>query len=288
MNLIASQDLVKSIVARPGAGMAGSAGLVIAHLEGADRLVDLHQATPLRILFPYALPGDPLTAALVNTSGGLVGGDQLAVKIEIGASAAALVCAQAAEKVYRSLGPDSRIDLELTVGPAAWLEMLPQETILFDGARLRRQTRVDVALGGGFLGGEILVFGRQARGEQMHQGLVQDGWEVRRDGKPVWVDRLRLEGDIAQVSAASATLDAAVAAATLVAVAEDVARYLVPLRQLLADFPGRFAATLVNGVLVLRWLGTDPLVMRQSFATAWIFLRVAKKWPASLPRLWHI
>lgn len=288
MNLMASQGQIISAVPQPGGGMTGSAGLVIRHLDGVDRLVDLHQATPLRILFPYALPGDPLTAALVNTSGGLVGGDRLAVKIEIGAAAAALVCAQAAEKVYRSLGPDSRIDLDLTVGPGAWLEMLPQETILFDGARLRRRTNVDVAADGAFLGGEILVLGRQARGEQMRQGLIQDDWEIRRDGKPVWVDRLRLDGDIAKVAAGAAILNGAQAMATLVAVAEDAGRHLAPLRDLLVDFPGRFAATLVNGVLVLRWLAADPLILRQSFAAAWIFLRTEKKWPASLPRLWHI
>ncbi len=288
MHLMTACDRAAFAVLQPDAGMTGSACLTIRHIDGTDRLVDLHQATPLRILFPYALPGDPLTAALVNTSGGLVGGDRLTVAIDIGASAAALVCAQAAEKVYRSLGPDSRVDLDLMVGPQAWFEMLPQETILFDGARLRRRTKVNVAPDGSFLGGEILVLGRQARGEQMRHGLLQDGWEVRRNGRMVWIDRLHLDGDIQGLSAAAATLNGAVAIATLVFVAEDAGAYLEPLRHQLAGFDGRSGATLVNGLLVVRWLADDPLSLRQSFAQAWILLRSAKKWPATLPRLWHI
>lgn len=269
-------------------GMQGAARLVVRNIDGVDRLADLHQATPLRILFPYALPGDPLTAALVNTSGGLVGGDRLSVEVVVGAGSAALVCAQAAEKVYRSLGPDSRIDLALDVGAGGWLEMLPQETILFDGARLRRRCRIDLAGDAQFLGGEILVFGRQARGERMRRGLVQDGWEIRRDGELAWVDRLRLGGDVEVIAGHKATLDGAAAIASLVFVAPDAAACLAPLRDLLQDFPGRAGVTLVNGVLVVRWLSAEPLALRQAFARAWIFLRVTKKLPASLPRLWHI
>ncbi|HVI90036.1 MAG TPA: urease accessory protein UreD [Dongiaceae bacterium] len=269
-------------------GMQGAARLVIVKTEGADRLADLHQATPLRILFPYPLAGDPITAALVNTSGGLVGGDQLKVEIAIGQGAAALVCAQAAEKVYRSLGPDSCIDIDLDVGAGGWLEMLPQETILFDGARLRRRSRVDLAGDAQFLGGEILVFGRQARGERLRRGLVQDGWEIRRNGDLAWIDRLRLEGDLEALVAQKAALDGAIAVASLIFAAPDAGNYLDALRAQVTGFPGRVSATCVNGILIARWLSTDPLILRQAFAKAWISLRVAKKMPASLPRLWHI
>ncbi|HVJ40214.1 MAG TPA: urease accessory protein UreD [Dongiaceae bacterium] len=272
----------------PAAGMRGAARLAIQRTGGIDRLADLHQSTPLRILFPYPLAGDPLTAALVNTSGGLVGGDHLQIEIAVGAGAAALVCAQAAEKVYRSLGLDSRIEITLEAGAGAWLEMLPQETILFDGARLRRRCRVDLAAEAQFLGGEILVFGRQARGERMRSGLIQDAWEIHRDGTLAWVDRLRLEGEVEALLTRKAALDGAIAAACLIFVAPDAGAYLAPLRALFADFSGRASATIVNGVLVVRWLAADPLALRRSFADSWIFLRRQKKWPAELPRLWHI
>jgi urease accessory protein len=268
--------------------MKGVSRLVIRHDDGVDRLADLHQITPLRVLFPYALPGDPLTVALVNTSGGLVGGDRLSIAVDVEASASALVCAQAAEKVYRSLGPESRIDIELKIGADAWLEMLPQETILFDGGRLRRQTRGDVAPGGSFLGGEILVLGRQARGEQVRSGLLQDGWEIHRDGQLAWVDRLRLDGDMLALSANRATLNGAVAVATLIFVASDAGAHVPSLRDRLSASSERASVTMVNGLLVVRWLSADPLRLRQSFADAWSFLRSARAWPAMLPRLWHI
>jgi len=292
MNVLVSEDSVTAqddvLATAQDVGMQGAARLVIMKAGGEDRLADLHQVTPLRILFPYPLPGDPLTAALVNTSGGLVGGDQLNIDISVGAGAGALVCAQAAEKVYRSLGPDSHIDLRLDVAAGGWLEMLPQETILFDGARLRRRSRVDLEGDAQFLGGEILVFGRQARGERLRQGLVQDGWEIRRSGDLAWVDRLRLDGDIAAQIAQKAALDGAMAVASLIFAAPDAGRYLDVLREQLAGFPGRASATCVNGILIARWLSADPLLLRQAFAKAWIFLRAEKKFPASLPRLWHI
>jgi urease accessory protein len=292
MDVLVSEDRViapdDTTAAVQSAGMQGAARLIIARIDGEDRLVDLYQATPLRILFPYPLPGDPLTAALVNTSGGLVGGDQLKLAVTVGAGAAALVCAQAAEKVYRSSGPDSRIDIDLAVGAGGWLEMLPQETILFDGARLRRRCRVDLVGDAQFLGGEILVFGRQARGERLRRGLIHDGWEIRRDGKLAWVDRLRLEGDLDVLIAQKSALDGAAAAASLIFAAPDAARHLPALRPQLEGFPGRASATCVNGILVLRWLAADPFILRQVFAKAWIFLRAEKKLPASLPRLWYI
>ncbi|HWT96844.1 MAG TPA: urease accessory protein UreD [Terriglobales bacterium] len=283
--VIASDDTTAAV---QSAGMQGAARLVVARIDGTDRLADLYQATPLRILFPYPLPGDPLTAALVNTSGGLVGGDQLQLAVTVGAGAKALVCAQAAEKVYRSSGLDSRIDIDLAIGAGGWLEMLPQETILFDGARLRRRSRVDLAGDAQFLGGEILVFGRQARGERLRHGLVHDGWEIRRDGKLSWVDRLRLEGDLDALIAQRSALDGAAAAASLIFAAPDAASHLPALRAQLEGFPGQASATCVNGILVARWLADDPLILRQAFAKAWIFLRITKKMPASLPRLWHI
>lgn len=292
MNVLVSEDCVTAqgdmLATGQSAGMQGAARLVIMKAGSEDRLADLHQETPLRILFPYPLQGDPLTAALVNTSGGLVGGDRLKIEISVGAGAAALICAQAAEKVYRSMGPESRIDLQLDVAAGGWLEMLPQETILFDGARLRRCSRVNLDGDAQFLGGEILVFGRQARGESLRRGLVQDGWEIRRDGELTWVDRLRLDGDIAARIAQKAALDGAMAVASLIFAAPDAGRHLDALRAQLAGFSGRASATCVKGTLIARWLSTDPLQVRQAFARAWVFLRTEKKFPASLPRLWHI
>ncbi|MBF0392683.1 MAG: urease accessory protein UreD, partial [Alphaproteobacteria bacterium] len=121
----------------------GSAELAFAWREGASRLAHLYQHDPLRVLFPLSPAGEPPEAALITTSGGLVGGDRLTIAVEARDNAACTVVAQAAEKVYRSLGADVAVSVRLTACPGAWLEWLPQETILFDGARLRRATLIE-------------------------------------------------------------------------------------------------------------------------------------------------
>jgi urease accessory protein len=139
--------------------MSGVARMRFVWKDGATRLADLDQKTPLRVLFPQTSPGAPKLAAITTVSGGLVGGDTLAVDVAVGKGAAAVAIGQAAEKVYRSIGPDSTVDVSLNVGSGAWLEWLPQETILFDGARLARRTVADVDPAGQLMAGECVVFG---------------------------------------------------------------------------------------------------------------------------------
>jgi urease accessory protein len=257
--------------------------------ERGGRLTHLHQVSPLRLLFPHPAAGDPPLVALVTTSGGLVGGDSLAIDVRADVGASALAVAQAAEKIYRSTGADCRIDVLLSVGAGAWLEFLPQETILFDGARLRRRTRLEVAPTGRLLAGEILVFGRTARGERMNYGLLHDGWEIRRQGRLVWADALHVEGQIAARLDDPAGFAGAAAVASLVLVADQPALWLPLVRARLARFAGRAAASVVNNVMVVRWLDRDALALRQSFGMVWQALRAAAGgWPARLPRLWYV
>jgi urease accessory protein len=269
--------------------MHGQIAARFAEADGRTRLADLHQVSPLRLLFPAPAAGDPPTAALVTTSGGLVGGDSLAVEIAVDRRAGALVMAQAAEKIYRSSGADCRIDITLAVGPDGWLEFLPQETILFDGSRLRRRTRVEAAAGARLLAGEILVFGRTARGERLRQGLLHDAWQVRRDGRLEWAEALRLEDDIAARLDDPAGFAGATVFACLIFVVDSPAAWLPLVRARLAETDGQAAATVVNGVLVVRWLGRDGLALRRSFAAVWTGLRQsAGGYPARLPRLWEV
>lgn len=259
--------------------------------HGASRLAHLHQKAPLRVLFPDAPDGEIPTAALVNTGGGLVGGDHLSVRAEAGPWARGLVVAQAAEKAYRSAGPDCVLDVALRAETGAWLEWLPQETIIFQGARLRRTTRVEVAPGARLLAGEILTFGRRARGESLTEGLVRDAWEVRRDGRLIWADALYLDGDLAEVLGHAACFAGATACATALYVTDDAGERLDLARSLLeADGDVvRAAATVANGVLVVRWLAVDTAPLRASFAAFWTRFRAeAGDLPARLPRLWYV
>ena len=197
---------------------------------------------------------------------------------------------QAAEKIYRSAGPDSNIDIALTAGADSWLEWLPQETILFDGARLVRRTRIKVSETGRVLAGEMPVFGRLARRETVRRGCLGERWEVRRGKRLVWADSLLVDGDICARLDAPAGFGGARACATVLYAGPDGERYLEMARALTKDANGaRAGASLVHGVLVARWLGADPLALRRSFGRYWTAMRSAAGGLQScLPRLWHV
>src|SRR4051812_21390840 len=201
-----------------------------ADAAGVTRLADLYQHDPLRVLFPLHRADDLPTAVLVTTSGGLVGGDRLDIGIAAGAGARLLVTTQAAEKIYRSAGPDCRIETRISLGAGGWLDWLPQETILFDGARLRRETRIELDPESRLLAGEMLVFGRIARGERFTRGLARDAWEIRRGGRLFWADALHLDGAVAEILDHPAGFDGAAACATLVYAGPDARALLEPAR----------------------------------------------------------
>jgi urease accessory protein len=271
----------------------GAAQIGFARRDGRTRLVHLYERDPLRVLFPAPEPGDPLQAVLVTTSGGLVGGDRLDIAVSLGGQTAAHVTAAAAEKIYRSLGPTTVIRQSLTAAAGGTLEFLPPETILFEGARLRRETVVELAPGARFLGGDIIVFGRRARGERFTRGFLREAWEIRRDGQLVWGDALHLGEDIAASVDDPACLAEAASLATLILVpagnrAPDL---LAAARAAQAAAKARMSAgvTVVNGLLVARWLAADALALRRAYADlAGHWRAAAMEFPPRLPRLWHV
>ena len=215
----------------PAIQVHGIGRVAFAAPDGETRLKDLYQRDPVRVLFPTPPKNEIPTAVFVTTSGGLVGGDVLELTAQAAEDVAVQFMPQAAEKVYRSAGRDSRIEVTLDVEKGAWAEWLPQETIVFDGARLRRRTRADVATGGRLLAGEMLVLGRGAMKETVLTGLVRDDWDVSRDGRLVWADALCLDGAIRETAAHPAGLDGATALATAIYVADDAGDYLETARE---------------------------------------------------------
>ena len=251
--------------------------------DGAQtRLAHLWQAAPLRVLFPDEA-GEPLpTAAIVNTGGGIVGGDRLRLAVTVAARGRARVIQSAAEKVYRSKGPEARVATTLSLGEGAWLEWLPQETILFDGARLRRQLKVEIGPGGRLLAAEMLVFGRLARGERLTHGLLHDAWEIREAGRLIWADALHLAEPGAALAQAPA-FGGATTVATLVYCGPD-AQAQVPGVRAVAEAAG---VTSLGSLVLARWVDRSPALVRRELAAAVMALRVAAgRLPAALPRLW--
>ena len=277
----------------PGTSLrGGEARLALSVVDGRTRLADLYQAQPLRVLFPIPARDDIFQAAIACVSGGLVGGDRLKSQITMGTDTRALVIGQAADKIYRSLGADCVIENILSLGKGAWLEFLPQETILFDAARLRRTTSVTLDPGARFLGGDIIVFGRKAKGESLASGLLHDSWEIHREGKPVWKDALHLEGDLAAQLSAPAAFDGAAAYASLIYAGADAGMHLAAMRALTMAQAGgqlRIGATQFRDLLILRFIARDSFALRQSFTRVWAALRAAAGGlPPVLPRLWAI
>jgi urease accessory protein len=261
--------------------------------NGKTELRDLFHSQPFRLLFPFESQDEAFQAVIACISGGIVGGDRLSATIKLGEGARAVVIGQAAEKVYRSLGTDSLVENSLEVGARAWLEWLPQETIIFDGARLRRRTSARIHADGELLGGEILVFGREARGENLSNGLIRDSWEIRDGhGGLVWKDVLHMDGDLAALLGRKATFDGARAYGTIIyrgPVAQTLLASLRPELEKFAHAMLRIGVTLVRGTLLVRLLGRSVIALRRAFAGIWSFLRhQAAGLPHAMPRLWAI
>ena len=266
----------------------GAVRLALGQRDGRTRIETLYQRAPARVLFPDAPTDQPAQAVLINTAGGIAGGDRIAIEIQAGAGTVATATTQAAEKVYRALDAPARLDTRIAVADGAWFEWLPQETILFDGARLDRRLAFDLAPAARLLAAETVLFGRAARGEQMRHGQLLDSWAVRRDGHLVWADRLRLTGDIRAQLDRPFGFAGAVGLTTLLHAGPEAASFLPRAREIAATEPAEGAATLVNGILLIRFLDRDGARLRESAASAAMTLRheIAGLSPTP-PRVWR-
>lgn len=250
---------------------------------------DLYQKAPCRILFPAPEEGDPVTAVLLTTSGGLTGGDRLEIKVDVGEGADCVLTTQAAEKIYRSLGDDCSIDVRLSIAARACAEWLMQETILFDGARLRRRTEADVAHDGRLLAVESIVFGRQAMGEDFRFGLIFDSWRIKREGRLIWADSMRLDGDVGEQRRAPFGFGEAQGCATVIYVGQDAGAHVELARCAVAEAGVTGGATLIDGVLIARMLADDAALLRRTVARVVPALRAAIAGrPAHMPRVWSM
>lgn len=254
----------------------GHIALVVAPRGRRTQRTRVHEDGSLRVRFPHA-EADALEAVIVNTGGGMTGGDRFAVDIALDEGAGLIAGTAAAEKIYRSTGPDAAMDVRLTLADGARLAWLPQETILFDRARLSRRIEVDLAETASLVLAEAVVFGRAAMGEAMQQGFFADRWRVRRAGKLVFADSARLDGAVAEKLAAPASAAGGIAIATVLISPGDEAT-LAAVRAL--EAAGEVGISCWNGIAVARLCATDGAALRHDL----IALLEALKAP--LPRLW--
>lgn len=269
--------------------MHGKADIVVRRIEGKQRVDYFHQS-PMRIFLPKTYSDEAeAEIILANTSGGLVGGDELQVNVVTEEKATAVITSQAAEKAYRSDGRDATIRTNLTLRPWSRLRWIPQETILFDGVRLRRRTVVDVDGDASALAGEMLVFGRSASGEHFTHGLVHDEWRVKFQGKLVWADSLHLSGDVARQMESSVGFGKSNAHATLLYVSSDAPDQIDGIKSLIKTNGCKTGATLIGHVVIIRWLGSDATLVRQAYTNFLeAFVSMLDWADKSVPIIWSV
>jgi urease accessory protein len=253
--------------------------------EGATRLDRLFQEGQAKIRLPKVHGATPATAVLINTGGGIAGGDRIAWGARFGAGTRALVTSQAAERVYRSSTTDGElsgeIDSRLEIGDGARAEWLPQETILFDRAALSRRLDVTMAADASALMVEAIVLGRTAMGEEVETCRLVDRWRIRRGGRLVFADTFRVEGAARTLLAGAATGGGARAFATVVFVDRDAETRLDEVRALLATGSSAGGASAFDGLLVIRLAHGEPARLKAELSRLLVLIRRAE-----LPRVW--
>ena len=247
--------------------------------DGATRRGDLHESGSLRVRFPSP-EDDGLSAMFVNTAGGIAGGDRFDVAITAGEGARLTLTTAAAEKVYRAPGAAARLDISLRVADGAHLSWLPQETILFDRARIVRSIDIDLAEAASLLLCEIVVFGRAAMGETMRHGEFVDRWRMRRGGRLVFAETVRLDGEIGEKLARPAIANGGCAIGTALIVPGDEA-LVERIREASNSLSGEVGISAWNGFAMARFCAQDAARLRADMMAV-----LGRASMAPLPRLW--
>lgn len=241
---------------------------------------DLYQSGCMRILFPRSSPA--LSAVLINTSGGVTGGDSIAVSGQVGYGSTLTLTTQAAERAYRAQPNEiATIETEFEVADHARLHWLPQELILFDGCRLRRKLGIHLAPTATALVVEPMIFGRTAMGEVLNDIDFSDRISITRAGQPLYLDGVNLVGDATAQLARTAIGSAAKAMASIVYAAPNAARHIAAIRALLPQSGG--ASALADDLLVVRLLAQDSYLMRKS-----LIPMIEQLSNAPLPATWRL
>jgi urease accessory protein len=247
--------------------------------DGVTRRGTLHESGSLRVRFPTS-EGDGLSGVFVNTAGGIAGGDRFDIDIVAGEGTALTLTTAAAEKVYRASGPAAGLNIALKADAGARLSWLPQETILFDRARILRRIDIDLAEDAKLLLCEIVVFGRAAMGERMMHGEFIDRWRLRRAGKLVFAETIRLDGDIGAKLAQPAIAKGGVAIGTALIVPGDEA-LVERIREVADGFGGEVGISAWNGFAMARFCAQDAARLRADMMSV-----LGRASSVPLPRLW--
>jgi len=257
----------------------GAVRFDVKHDHGVTRRGVLHESGSLRVRFPSP-EDDGLSGVFVNTAGGVAGGDRFDIDIRAGEGTRLTLTTAAAEKVYRAPGPAAQLNISLKAEAGAHLSWLPQETILFDRARIARRIDIDLANGASLLLCEIVVFGRAAMGEKMQHGEFIDRWRLRRGGRLVFAETVKLDGDIGAKLSQPAVAKGGAAIGTALIVPGDEA-VVERIREASETFGGEVGISAWNGFAMARFCAQDAARLRADMITV-----LGRASGVPLPRLW--
>lgn len=259
----------------------GNGRLKCRGVDGVTRLQTLYQQGCCKIRLPGRGGGRAMEAVLINSSGGMTGGDLVEWDLEADENARLTVTTQACERVYRSLGDIARTQVRLVVGEGASLAWLPQETILFNAGSLDRHIEVDLAPGARALFVEPVIFGRAAMGERIERGALHDRWRIRQNGRLVHAEDLRLDGAISDNLASSFVTNGHEALATVLFMAGEAEGLVTSAREIIGENGG---ASFWNGKLLARLTAQDGYSLRKQLVPLINLLN----FEASLPKVWSL
>ncbi|HZE55921.1 MAG TPA: urease accessory protein UreD [Bradyrhizobium sp.] len=257
----------------------GAVSFDVHQVDGVTRRRQLHESGSLRVRFPSP-EADGLSAVFVNTAGGVAGGDRFDIDIATGEGSRLTVTTAAAEKVYRAEGPSARLTIALKAEARSHLSWLPQETILFDRARVLRRIDIDLAESASLLLCEIVVFGRAAMGERMQTGEFVDRWRLRRGSRLVFAENVRLDGNIGEKLASPAIANGGVAVGTALIVPGDEA-LVERIREVTKSLSGEVGISAWNGFAMARFCAQDAARLRADMMAV-----LGRASGSTLPRLW--
>ncbi len=249
--------------------------------DGHTRLATLYQDGCAKIRLPHT-HDQSLQAVLINTAGGLTGGDDIAWQADAAPNSRLVLTTQACERIYRSTGADARVRICLGAAANARIDWLPQETILFEGSRLDRSLDIHLAEGATLCAVEAVLLGRQAMGEAAPTARFSDSWRVRRNGRLIHAEATRLSADPRERENRS-LLDGALAFATVLYVGVDAPQRLAGVRDRLGT-TSEAGASVIGERLIVRVLAPSGLALRRIITPIIASLSSA----GSLPRLWHL
>lgn len=248
---------------------------------GRTRLAEFFQEGAAKIRLPHTFDAS-MEMVIINTAGGLTGGDRMDWRVVAEPETRIDVTTQACEKIYKASAGVAEIGTKITVGAGARVDWLPQETILFDRAALSRRLDVDLDDTAEFLAVEAILMGRKAMGEAVGTGLFRDRWRIRRGGKLIHAEDLALEGEVAALASQQAVLGGQVAFATILYAGPSAERYLAAVRPLLEDAKG--GASHWNDKLVVRLTAADGFALRKILIPIISALRNG----APVPKVWNL